>query len=105
MLGHSSWGRGRGELEHALVHLDPEHPNDAQGLTCPCKNWEVFQELCTDPETCGRALASGDGVDEGTTMGLGMASANHCAINRMHLRSLPIPEPGYLGYLGSLTQI
>ena len=39
------------ELEHAIVHVDPEHPKHAQRVTClvSMQAMASFQELCTDP--------------------------------------------------------
>ena len=44
------------ELEHAVVHVDPEHPKHAQWVTCLVSmetmeelGHSSFQELCTDP--------------------------------------------------------
>jgi hypothetical protein len=44
------------ELEQAVVHVDPDHPKQAQWVTClvsmqAWNNWDIcsFQELCTGP--------------------------------------------------------
>ena len=42
------------ELEHAVVHVDPQHPKPAQLMTCLVRMQAMeelghFQELCTDP--------------------------------------------------------
>ena len=52
------------ELEHAVVHVDPEHPNHAQWVTC-LVSMQVMEELghfqlqklCIDPYDTGCALS------------------------------------------------
>lgn len=43
------------------MHLDPEHPNDAQGLTRPWKNGGFPGIVCGSWQHGAGALASGDG--------------------------------------------
>ncbi len=76
------------ELEHAVVHADPEHPKHAQWVTCLVSMLAMqelvfrFQELCTDP-TWGRALSCCNmrwwSWMNGTTMGLRISSRYLCA--------------------------
>jgi hypothetical protein len=45
MLSHSSSIAGHWwELEHAVIHVDPEHPKHAQWVTCRV-NMQVMEEL------------------------------------------------------------
>ncbi len=78
------------ELEHAVVHADPEHPKHAQWVTCPVSMLAMQELGCFQLPlivqtlaTWGRALSCCNmrwwSWMNGTTMGLRISSRYLCA--------------------------
>ncbi len=89
-----------GELEHAAIHANPEHPEHAQWVTClmnmqAMRELGRFQELCTDPCNVGSCIIMlqhevmvADKYDNGPQNLFTVSLCVQTAINKMHVCSL-----------------
>ena len=84
------------ELEHDVVHVDPEHPKHAQWMTC--MSMQAMEELWTDPCVMGlcvimlkHELMAADEFHDNRPQDLVMVSPHiQMTINKMQLCSLSV---------------
>jgi hypothetical protein len=91
------------ELEHAVVHVDPEHSKQAQWVTClvrmqAMEELENVHELCTDPCNMGpciimlkhEVMAADEWHDNGPQDLITVSLCIQIAIEKMSLFSLSV---------------